>query len=167
MKNEFIDGVIVNKELVAYGSFSRTFEAWVKRMWDSVSITQAEKDSFSTNGSDTPVVQIPQTIEFSTTPTMDYNTSANGIITLSDDVTEFTLENVPNGSGGNIIIIQDGIGGFGITSFIHSGTSILYLGGGTAIAENINSIADGHTILRYDRLGDYVYISFAPFDVAI
>lgn len=165
MKNEFIDGIIVDGELVAYGSFSRSFESWVKRIWNTVPLTQAEKNSYSTNeGSTTPVIQTPQVIEFSTTPTMDYNTSANGIITLTDDVTSFTLENVPDGGGGNIVIIQDSTGGFGITSFVHSGTSILYLGGGTAIAANINSAIDGHTILRYDRLGNYIYISFAPFE---
>ena len=167
MKNEFLDGVIVEKELVAYGSFSRSFDAWVKRMWNSVPITQTQINSFSTSTGETPIVSTPQTITFSTTPSMDYETSANGIITLEDDVTAFTLENVPDGGGGNLIIIQDGIGGFGITSFLHDGLVVLYLGGGTAIAENINSAADGHTILRYDRLGDYIYISFAPFEVAV
>lgn len=108
----------------------------------------------------------PQTVTYSATPTMNFETSENGIITLTGDVTTFTLTNVPNGSGGNIVVIQDETGGYGITDFVHTGLTVLYLGGGAAIAANIDSTASAHNIIRYDRLGDYLYISFAPFSAS-
>jgi len=164
MKNEFLDGIIVDKELVAYGSFSRSFDTWVKRMWDSVSITATEKASFSTG--EAPIVQTPQVIDAGT-PVMNYETSSNGTITLVEDIPNIMLENIPNGGGGNIVIIEDGTGGWGVAEIRHTGLTILYLGGGVPIAANINSAANAHTILRYDRLGDFLYVSFAPFDAML
>ena len=164
-KYNFIDGVIVDGELIAYGSFARTFESWVKRMWNSVSITQAEKDSFSTTTGEI-VAQTPQVIN-AALPVMNYETSFNGIITLTEDIANIMLENVPDGGGGNIVIIEDEIGGWGIDEIRHSGLTVMYLGAGLPTADNINSVAEGHTILRYDRLGNFLYVSFAPFETAL
>jgi hypothetical protein len=107
-----------------------------------------------------------KTITFSTTPTDNFNTGPNAAITLTADVTTYTLSNVPDGAKGTLAIIQNGTGGFGINAMAHSGLTIQYLAGQAPTAANINSSANGHTLLNYERIGTVIYISFAYFNTA-
>ena len=122
-----------------------------------------QKDSGST-GTDTP-----QTIAYSATPAHDYSIGRNAEITLTGNVTSYTLQNVAQGSGGTIEIIQNATGGFGILAFLHTALTVVYLGGQSAIAANINAEANGKTLLNYYRskTSNLLYVSFAAFNAAV
>lgn len=110
---------------------------------------------------------VRQTITYSGTPTHNHAVKANADITLEGDITVYTISNVPDGGKGTIAIIQDAVGGFGIDTVEHSGLTVLYLGGQTPVAANINAEPNGHTIMYYERLGAYLYISFGYFNTAL
>jgi hypothetical protein len=113
-------------------------------------------------------VILPQTIAFSATPSHNFETARNAEITLTADVTTYTLTNVPQGGQGAIEVVQNATGGFGITDFAHSGLTVQYLGGQKAIAANINSDANGHTLVNYYRskTSNILYISFGAFNTS-
>lgn len=103
----------------------------------------------------------PQTITYSTTPTMDYTSGENGVITLTGDVTTFSLSNVPDGGSGTINVVQNATGGYGIITFAHTGLTINLLNGKEATAININSGSNEETPISYIRLGSTLYIAFS------
>lgn len=107
----------------------------------------------------------PQTIAYSATPIQDFNLGNNSAITLTGDVTTYTLSNVISGGGGEIAVIQDGTGGYGIAAFAHTGLTVYYINNTIPIAANINSGANAHTILSYKRIGSYLYITFGKFGI--
>lgn len=107
---------------------------------------------------------IPQAISFSTTPEHNHANKANASITLTGNVTLYTIANVPDGGKGTISVIQNGTGGYGIAAVAHAGLTVQYLAGQAPIAENINAEANGHTIMYYERIGAFLYISFGYFN---
>jgi hypothetical protein len=107
---------------------------------------------------------VKQTITSSATPAHNHATKANADITLAQDVTLYTISNVPDGGKGTIAVIQNGTGGFGIAAVAHAGLTVLYLAGLAPIAANINSLPNGHNIIYYERIGSFLYISFGYFN---
>lgn len=102
--------------------------------------------------------QVTQTISYSASPSHDYTNGNSAIIILSGDVTSYGLSNVPDGAGGEIAIIQDATGGYGINAVSHTGLNVQFLGGAPETA-NINSGVNEHTLISYKRLGAYLYVS--------
>lgn len=109
----------------------------------------------------------PQTITYSATPTQDFTSGATGVITLTGNVTTYTLSNIPDNGTGGIIIIQDGTGGYGIADIVHTGLGVNYINGVAPTAANINSVANGHTVLNYWRVGNYLYVTFGNFGASL
>lgn len=107
---------------------------------------------------------VRQTIAFSGAPTHNHAVKANGDITLEGDVTLYTISNVPDGGKGTIAIIQDAVGGYGIAAVAHTGLTVQYLAGQAPVAANINAEPNGHTIMYYERIGAYLYVSFGYFN---
>lgn len=107
----------------------------------------------------------PQTLTYSTTPTMDYSSGETGVITLTGDVTTLTLSNIPDNGKGGIVVIQDATGGYGINAVSHSGLSVAYIDGLDLSSANINSGANGHTVITYWRVGSYLYITHGKFGI--
>lgn len=107
---------------------------------------------------------VRQTIAYSGAPTHNHAVKANADITLDGDITLYTIANVPDGGKGTIAIIQDGTGGYGITAVAHAGLTVQYLGGLAPVADNINTEANGHTIMYYERIGAFLYVSFGFFN---
>lgn len=107
---------------------------------------------------------VKQTITSSATPTHNHATKANADITLDQNVTQYNISNVPEGGKGTIAVIQNGTGGFGIAAVAHTGLTVLYLAGQAPIAANINAEPNGHTIMYYERIGSYLYVSFGYFN---
>jgi len=105
-----------------------------------------------------------QTLTYNATnTTMDYNSGAAGLLTLTGNVTTLTLSNVPDGGWGDIIIIQNATGGYGVSDIAHSGLTLRYKDGLHPTAGNISSAASGRTVLSYIRRGSYLYITFGRF----
>ena len=105
----------------------------------------------------------PQTISYSATPSQDYDSGATAVITLTGDVTTYTLSNVPDGASAEIIAIQDATGGYGIAALEQSGLTTKYLDNLAPVAANINSGANAHTVISYKRVGSYLYVTYAKF----
>lgn len=124
--------------------------------------TEAQFSDFIDSVKNLAEDDVRQTIAYSATPTHNHAVKTNADITLTGDVTLYTITNVPDGGKGTIAIIQDGTGGFGITALAHAGLTVKYLTGQAPIADNINAEANGHTILYYERIGAYLYVSFFP-----
>ncbi|MFW6272165.1 MAG: hypothetical protein ACOC2U_00080 [bacterium] len=101
-----------------------------------------------------------QDLSYGSTIIMDYETSSNGSVTLTGDVTTFTLENVPEGGFGTIEIIQDATGGYGVDEISHTGLTTVYLPGEAPEGDNIDSEADASIPISYWRSTDNLYITF-------
>lgn len=102
----------------------------------------------------------PQVIVYSATPTVNWDDAANRTITLAGNITNLTLQNVPNGGSGIIEVRQNGTGGYGIAAISHAGLTIVYQTGQIPTAANINSGANETTLIGYYRSGDNLQISF-------
>lgn len=107
-------------------------------------------------------VVAPQEIVYSATPEFDFSVSKKGFIILTGDVSEFVFSNIPNGGEGTLKIIQDEVGGFGIAFISHEGLETQYLAGEAPNNTNINTEPSGHTDLHYERVGEFLYVSFGP-----
>lgn len=107
--------------------------------------------------------QAAQTITYSATPTHNWSSGNNATITLTGDVTTYTLSNVPDGGTGDIRILQNATGGYGIAAVAHTGLTVDYIDGLAPTAANINSAANGVTYMSYKRVGSYLAISYASF----
>lgn len=105
----------------------------------------------------------PQTLEYGANIDMDYEEGEDAIITLEGDVTELNLQNVPQQGIGDIEVVQDGTGGYGIQSIVHEGLTVKYVAGEAPIAANINSDPNGHSVISYKRIGNFIYVSYAGF----
>lgn len=112
-------------------------------------------------------MDVPQTITYSATPTHDFSISSNATITLTGNITTYTLSNVPDGGGGQIEAVQDGTGGYGISSITHSGLTVVYIPGVTPTAANINSDANARLLISYIRQGSYLYVAFLANDLSL
>jgi hypothetical protein len=81
------------------------------------------KKSISLN----PYIDLQQTIPWSSSITHDYNNGQDAYVFLTGNVNSYTLTNVPEAGEGEIVIVQDGIGGWGISNILLSGVSTLYV----------------------------------------
>lgn len=123
---------------------------------NSVTITTQNPNPPIPENNSTP----SQTIAYSATPTHNWFFGNNAIITLTGNVTTYTLSNVLDGAEGDISVIQDEDGGYGIQAIAHAGLTVKYQTNGLApTAENINSEPAGHTIITYKRIGLFLYIT--------
>jgi hypothetical protein len=104
-----------------------------------------------------------QTITYSTTPTQNFNSGYNATITLTGNVTTYTLTNVPDGGQGDIVVIQNATGGYGISAFAASGLTVKYTNGTAPTSGNINSAANGVSVVSYHRVGTYLLITYGGF----
>jgi hypothetical protein len=104
-----------------------------------------------------------QVITYSATPTMNWNSGNNGQITLTGHVTTLTLSNVPDGGTGSIAVVQNGTGGYGVNAIAHTGLTVKYLDNNPPTAANINSAANGLSVVSYQRLGSYLIINYAGY----
>lgn len=107
--------------------------------------------------------QIPKVLDFSTTPVHDYTEGSDRVITLTNDITVYTLKNVPDGEYGDIALIQDGVGGYGIASIVQNGLTTHYISNNAPTAANINSDPNRHTVVSYKRMGLILYVSYGGF----
>jgi hypothetical protein len=109
----------------------------------------------------------PQTITYSTTPSQDFTVSSNATITLTGNVTTYTLQNVSDGGFGEIEVVQNATGGYGISAIAHSGLSVIYVPGVVPTAANIESDPSDRVIISYKRMGSYLYIAFTSTDLSL
>lgn len=106
-----------------------------------------------------------KTITFNGTESvMDFSKSKSAQITLTGNVTLLTIDNLPDQDGGEIIIIQNGTGGYGIAAVENGYLTTKYLDGNAPTAANINSGANAHTVLSFKRFGLFLYVTFGKFD---
>lgn len=105
-----------------------------------------------------------QTLTFNATnTTMNFATAADAVLILTGNVTALTMSNVTDGGSGQISIIQNTTGGYGIASIVHASLTARYINGNAPTAANINSTASGHTVLSYKRIGLNLYITYGKF----
>ena len=113
---------------------------------------------------DKPTVQ---TLTYNTTDTtMNYSSGADGVVTLTGNITTLTMSNVVDGGEGQIAVIQNATGGYGISAFAHTSPvslTVKFIGGVAPTSAALNSVANGHSILSYKRLGSYLYITYGKF----
>lgn len=110
---------------------------------------------------DKPTVQ---TLTYNATnTTMNYSSGADGIVTLTGNITTLTMSNVPDGGEGQVAVIQNATGGYGIAAFAHTGLTIKYINSVAPTSSVINSAANGHSIISYKRMGSYLYITYGRF----
>jgi len=116
-------------------------------------------DAYNKSGFNTERI----TVFNATNSITDYSKTRNSEITLTGDVTTYTIENLPDESDGTIIIIQDGTGGYGIAAIASTGLTTLYIGGLAPVAANINSAASGKTVLSFKRNGTNLFVTYGSF----
>jgi hypothetical protein len=105
-----------------------------------------------------------QTLTFNdTNTTMDWLSGADGVLTITGNITALTLSNVPDGSYGDIFVIQDATGGFGISALAHTGLTVKYIGGNAPTSSYINSVANAHSVISYKRRGSYLYCTYGKY----
>jgi len=104
-----------------------------------------------------------QTVTYSSTPTMNTSSGINGSITLTGNVTTFTLSNLADGRTGDIVVIQNATGGYGISAFAASGLTVKYLNAQPPTAAYINSAANAVSVVSYKRVGSYLFINYAGY----
>lgn len=108
-----------------------------------------------------------KTITFNATESvMDYSKSDTSILTLSADVALLTINNIPDQATGDVIILQDGTGGFGIAAVESPNLSVKYIDGNPPIAANINSGANAYSVLSFKRFGYNLYVTYGKFSAS-
>lgn len=136
-----------------------------------------------TNGSDGQVLKMvsgvpafanidgggSQNITSTTNTNANYNTAPNIILTMTTNITNLTFSNIPDGAQGDILVIENSTGGYGITNIIQSGLTSVYPDpdgdntGNKPVSANINSAANRKTIISYHRIGSYLNITYGNF----
>jgi uncharacterized protein YjiK len=94
-----------------------------------------------------------QTVTYSASQTMDWDSGANATITLAGNIS-LTINNVPDGGSGSIVFIQDG-----------TGSRTLTLNGGTGYTtekwrageKTLSITANATDIISYKRIGSVLY----------
>jgi len=110
-----------------------------------------------------------QIINSSTSTTIDYTAGSNVLLTMIGNITTLTFTNVPDGGYGDIYVIQNSTGGYGISNIVHSGLTSSYPDpdgdnvGNKPVASNINSLATRKTTISYHRLGSYLLITYGNY----
>jgi len=110
-----------------------------------------------------------QTLTSSTNLNIDYDLGSNIVLTMTGNITNLTFSNMPDGGYGDIYVIQNSTGGYGITNIIHSGLTSSYPdpdGDNVAnkpVAANINSLATRKTTISYHRVGAYLLITYGNY----
>jgi len=113
-------------------------------------------------------ININKTITFDATESvMDHGKSKSAQITLTADVTLLSINNIPDQESGEIVIIQDGTGGFGIAAVENSGLTTKYIDGNPPIAANINAGANAHSVVSYKRIGLFLYVTYGKFSESV
>jgi hypothetical protein len=100
----------------------------------------------------------------STESVMDFSKTKSAQITLTGDCSLLTINNIPDQDGGEVIIIQNGTGGYGIATVENENLTTKYIEGNQPIAANINSGAGDHTVLSFKRFASYLYVTYGKFD---
>lgn len=83
--------------------------------------------------------QPAQSITYNATPEFDFTAGNNGIIQLSGDIAAFTFSKVPDGAFGSIVVVQDGTGGWDISSFLTDSAQV------TVMVEQTETTTPGET----------------------
>lgn len=155
MKNEFLDGIIVEKELVAYGSFSRSFDSWVKRMWNSVSWSQQEK----TNVVNSLILNTVQSLP-SGDSVLNFLLGNKSTITLNLDST-INVHNLSDGTNGSILVLRDDSNTETLEVNFYSDNGITSLTKVILGANNdIGTQALEYSLVTYIRYGNIVVVVY-------
>jgi len=155
---------VINNELilVTYNqvtSYTTGGESELSYAFVSSCILNKMVDAYRATG-----INTYKTITFNATESiMDHGKSKVAQITLTADVTLLSIDNIPDQDGGEIVIIQDGTGGFGITAIENSELTTKYIDGNPPIAANINAVANAHSVVNYKRVGLFLYVTYGKF----
>jgi hypothetical protein len=110
-----------------------------------------------------------QELTSATNLSVNFLMGANLILTMAGNITNLTFSNITDGGQGDILVLQNSTGGFGITNIIHAGLTSCYPdpdGDNTPnkpVAANINSVATGKTVISYHRVGSYLLITYGNY----
>lgn len=110
-----------------------------------------------------------QTITYSATPTMPVNSGMNGVITLTGNVTSLTLTGLSDGTAGDIVVVQNATGGYGINAIVASGLTVKYINNAAPSAANLatycptGASANGVVIISYKVVGSYLLINYGGY----
>lgn len=122
--------------------------------WSLLSIFQRPTDP--------PVVEddFPaQVIEYSETPVHDWFAGKNAVIMLTGNVTTYRFLNLQDGGNGEIVVIQDEVGGWSIAEIVRADLTVKYTD-----ALVINPAPNEHTVISYKRIGDVLYVKTESYD---
>lgn len=154
-KYDFLDGIIVEKELVAYGSFSRSFDTWVKRMWNSVSWSQQEK----TNVVNSLILNTVQSLP-SGDSVLNFLLGNKATITLNLDST-INVHNLLDGAHGSILVLRDDSTTETLEVNFYSDNGITSLTKVILGANNdIGTQALEYSLITYTRYGNIVIVVY-------
>jgi hypothetical protein len=107
---------------------------------------------------------VSQTLTFIAEKTiMDAQLGWDAVLTMTNDCDTLEITNLYNGSEGQIAVIQNATGGFGIDAVYVSGCTTKYHNNLPPDNSVINTDANGHTLISYKRLGNYVYVTYGNF----
>jgi hypothetical protein len=74
-----------------------------------------------------PYIDLQQNLSYNSNITHNYNNGQDAKLVLTGNVSTYTLQNVPESGEGEIVIIQDATGGWGITNVVLANTNTLYV----------------------------------------
>lgn len=117
-------------------------------------------DSLFFNSSQTlrPVSQI-----LSIDSLMDASLGWDAVLTITRDIDTLTISNLYDSSEGQIAVIQNSTGGYGIGQIACEGLTTKYYNQLPPTDDMINSSANEHTIISYKRIRNYLYITYGDF----
>jgi hypothetical protein len=122
--------------------------------------------SFTTVASGAYAAQI---LSSTATLNVDFLVGNNLVITMTSNIISLTFSNIPDGGQGDIAVIQNGTGGYGIAAIIQAGLTSVYPDPdgdnvtNKPVAANINSGANRITTISYHRVGGYLLITYGNY----
>lgn len=154
-----------SRNLNLYGNVSTTGSlSATTATFTSVGTSTGYKPLWVTSGGVlTTTLPTAQIVTYSATPTQDYLSGNNATITLTGNITTYTISNVPDGGQGDIVVVQNATGGYGISSFASTGLTVKYINNTPPTSANINSSANGVSVVSYHRVGTYLLITYGSF----
>jgi len=99
----------------------------------------------------------PQTLLYSNFITQQYDSGRDAKVILVEDITTYTLQNVPDGGSGQISLIQDAYGGHGVLEFAHQGLYVLYAEVDTTLVTLKQDKLRGDGFVVADNAGNVTY----------